>query len=313
VISGGRENSMGSGVLFSTIPGGRSNRVAADYAFAAGRRAKVNHDGTFAWADSTDSDFVSSGTNQFLIRASGGVGIGTTNPVADFHVNGNSLFQGTSLVPAATMSSNLLNLAVGIVSNGFQNGITFYENSITKMSLGYDGTGSGDNNALRIYDNAAVAQFSFELGGNLGLGVNNPSNAIDHVSGAKLTLAGVWSNASDVNRKTDFSAVDARAVLAKLTEMPVRSWRYTNESATIRHIGPTAQDFKSTFGLGIDDKSIGTVDADGVALAAIQGLNEKVESGKQKAEIRIQKLEAENAELRNRLEKLEKLIQSHGL
>ena len=38
-----------------------------------------------------------------------------------------------------------------------------------------------------------------------------------------------------------------------------------------------AQDFHAAFGLGSDDKTIATVDADGVALAAIQGLNSKVD------------------------------------
>ena len=69
-----------------------------------------------------------------------------------------------------------------------------------------------------------------------------------------------------------------------------------------------AQDFYAAFGLGGSDTTITTVDPDGVALAAIQGLNEKVESRKQKAESRIQKLEAENAELKARLEKLEQLL-----
>jgi hypothetical protein len=69
-----------------------------------------------------------------------------------------------------------------------------------------------------------------------------------------------------------------------------------------------AQDFYSAFTLGADDKHISRVDADGVALAAIQGLNEKVESGKQKAEIQIQQLKEENAELKTRLEKLERLM-----
>jgi len=57
-----------------------------------------------------------------------------------------------------------------------------------------------------------------------------------------------------------------------------------------------------------DDKHIATVAADGVALAAIQGLNGKVESGKQKAEMRIANLEAENAALKRRLAALEKII-----
>ena len=71
-----------------------------------------------------------------------------------------------------------------------------------------------------------------------------------------------------------------------------------------------AQDFHAAFGLGTDDKHIATVDADGVALAAIQGLNEKTEVRSQKSEVRIQKLEAENAELKQRLEKLEQVVRS---
>ena len=44
-----------------------------------------------------------------------------------------------------------------------------------------------------------------------------------------------------------------------------------------QHIGPVAQDFHAAFSLGSDDKSITTVDAEGVALTAIQGLNAKME------------------------------------
>ena len=75
-----------------------------------------------------------------------------------------------------------------------------------------------------------------------------------------------------------------------------------------------AQDFHAAFGIGPDDKHIATVDADGVALAAIQGLNEKVEVRSQRSEDRIQKLEAENAELKARLEKLERFLlqPNHG-
>jgi hypothetical protein len=126
--------------------------------------------------------------------------------------------------------------------------------------------------------------------------------------GATLTLAGVWQNASDQHRKTDFADVDCGAVLQKVLALPVRHWRFTNEVAGVRHLGPTAQDFHAAFGLGEDERSIGTVDADGVALAAIQGLNRKVEVRSQNAEASIRKLEAENAALRARLEKLEQLL-----
>ena len=59
---------------------------------------------------------------------------------------------------------------------------------------------------------------------------------------------------------------------------------------------------------GGGDTTITTIDPDGVALAAIQGLNQKMEAGSRKSEVRIQSLEAQNAELTLRLEKLERLM-----
>jgi hypothetical protein len=82
---------------YATVPGGLRNLASGDYSFAAGRRAKANHDGAFVWADSTDADFASTGENQFLIRASGGVGIGTTNPDERLHVE-NSADGGRSFL-----------------------------------------------------------------------------------------------------------------------------------------------------------------------------------------------------------------------
>jgi BclA-like protein len=77
-VGGGYENVCSNS--FATVPGGYQNTAAGQYSFAAGRRAKANHDGAFVWADSLNADFASTGTNQFLIRASGGVGINTNNP-----------------------------------------------------------------------------------------------------------------------------------------------------------------------------------------------------------------------------------------
>jgi hypothetical protein len=72
----------------STIPGGSNNTAGGDFSFAAGSRAKAIHDGTFVWADQTAADFISTAANQFLIRASGGVGIGKNNPAGALDVNG---------------------------------------------------------------------------------------------------------------------------------------------------------------------------------------------------------------------------------
>jgi phage shock protein A len=62
-----------------------------------------------------------------------------------------------------------------------------------------------------------------------------------------------------------------------------------------------AQDFHAAFGTGTDDKHIATVDADGVALAAIQGLNEKLEE----KESVITELRNETSALRENNEAME--------
>lgn len=85
---GGGENNTIQNANHAMIPGGLQNTVAADYGFAAGRRAKANHQGAFVWADATDADLASTANNQFLVRAAGGVGINTNNPTAALHVGG---------------------------------------------------------------------------------------------------------------------------------------------------------------------------------------------------------------------------------
>ena len=55
--------------------------------------------------------------------------------------------------------------------------------------------------------------------------------------------------------------------------MPLNTWQYKAQESKYRHMGPMAQDFYAAFRLGESDTGIDTVDADGVAFAAIQGLN----------------------------------------
>jgi hypothetical protein len=61
-----------------------------------------------------------------------------------------------------------------------------------------------------------------------------------------------------------------------------------------------AQDFRAAFSLGENDTTITTVDADGVALAAIQGLNDVLKA----KEERIQALEKSLAELKEMMGKI---------
>ncbi len=94
---------------------------------------------------------------------------------------------------------------------------------------------------------------------------------LDNGNGHVVAVA--FDTLSDVHAKDGFAAVDAYGVLAALDAMPVRSWAFKDDTGAARHIGPTAQDFHSAFGYGADPTRIATVDADGVAFAAIQALS----------------------------------------
>ena len=134
-----------------------------------------------------------------------------------------------------------------------------------------------------------------------GASVSNwgQSNAVISTStSALLTTAGVWQNSSDVNRKRTFLPADGEDVLRRLRAMPIQTWTYNVEDDGVRHLGPTAQDFMAAFGLGTDEKSIGTVDADGVALLGVQTLDRRTEG----QQVRIETLERDNAALRAELE-----------
>ncbi|HSJ15800.1 MAG TPA: tail fiber domain-containing protein [Longimicrobiales bacterium] len=108
--------------------------------------------------------------------------------------------------------------------------------------------------------------------------------------------AGTWTCTSDRNAKTGFADIDGSGLLAKLAAMPIQSWSYKMENG-VRHIGPTAQDFRAAFGLGASDTDIGLVDVAGVALAGVQQLGRDVRA-----------LSEENRQLRARLASLEERL-----
>jgi hypothetical protein len=127
-------------------------------------------------------------------------------------------------------------------------------------------------------------------------------------TGAYLSNGGAWTNNSDRALKENLRAVDGRTVLAELVGLPLYTWHYAAEGLGVGHIGPTAQDFAATFGVGADETHIATVDADGVALAAIQGLHQLLqEKGGETAQLTAENaaLEADNTDLRDRVDRVE--------
>lgn len=99
---------------------------------------------------------------------------------------------------------------------------------------------------------------------------------------------------SDHALKREFAAVEADAILERVVALPITTWSYRSEDPSVRHLGPMAQDFKASFGLGSTDTAIFPIDADGVALTSIQALARRLAAA-----------EAENEELRESLASLE--------
>ena len=132
-------------------------------------------------------------------------------------------------------------------------------------------------------------------------------------TGAELTPgSSSWTVLSDRKAKTAVQAVDGRDVLKKVASLPLNTWRYKTQDAKFRHMGPMAQDFYAAFKLGESDKGIDTVDADGVALAAIQGLNTLLAENEAKAAARLDEKAREIAKLRNDKDREIELLRSES-
>jgi len=122
-------------------------------------------------------------------------------------------------------------------------------------------------------------------------------------SGVKLAAgsgAG-WSAFSAREAKENLAEIDVVELVRRLAAIPITTWNYKSQDPSIRHIGPMAQDFHSAFRVGEEERFIAQGDADGVALAAIQGLY----SIMQEKECEIANLREREASKDERIEKLE--------
>ncbi len=122
-------------------------------------------------------------------------------------------------------------------------------------------------------------------------------------SATSVTVNGTFNNNSDRNAKERFHPVNPAEILEKVARLPVTEWSYQSDAAT-RHIGPVAQDFYSSFNVGTDEKHIAPIDEGGVALAAIQGLNQKLELELKTKHTEIEELKTGVAELKELVSQL---------
>ena len=251
---------------YSTVAGGFDNMASGAFSFAAGYRAKTQtaggsvHDGTFVFADlsnSTPFAFRTIAPNEFAVRATGGVRFvtaidGSGNPARTVAIDGTG---NLSFGNTTRQMLNLYNAEYGIGVQDF----TAYSRSFINFAWFHGGS-------------HASPAFDPGVGGELLMTLTPAANpTTSAVNG--IARAQTFTSTSDRAAKTAFVPVDVRLVLDQLARMPIATWSYKNEGS-IRHIGPVAQDFSTAFGVGYDDKTITTIDADGVALAAIQGLHQ---------------------------------------
>jgi hypothetical protein len=173
-IGGGNGNTAAG--ANATVPGGNSNAATGDYSFAAGRRAKANHAGTFVWADSTVADFLSTGSNQFLLRATGGVGINTAAPTSDLSVDGDADISGSLGVGTNTPFARL-----DVLQSGSNSTAISGTHMGTGGNAGYFSAGHPDNSETALLAIHAGSGKSF-LAYNYGTGkaaeitVDNPAS-----------------------------------------------------------------------------------------------------------------------------------------
>ena len=290
-----------SGALV-TNAGAYSTSMAAAYpakgyaSIAGGYAAGALNDGSIVWGDhpSTLHQINDSAPNQFIVQANGGVGVNTSHK------------EGGVDPLDATLTVGLPSMATGtgLASIKFRGTETATESVTLGGVTSLLGTGypafslTSHNNDGTDFLNASFTHTKVHFNGNsAATGAFSVGSDGTNGNGAYLTAGGVWTNASSRTFKDGFAAVDVEGVLSKLVAMPVQTWFYKEAHDEGLHMGPVAEDFAASFGLGRDDKHVGTVDESGVAFAAIQGLDRKVETGNAG-------LRRENAELRGRIEQL---------
>jgi Chaperone of endosialidase len=216
--------------------------------------------------------------------------------------------RGLSIYSSATSPALLGSNGIGDGVVGFAYGKQaggvkgINNNGVGVWGQSYSGNGGYFTTSSTKFPSVAIQQFgSHHLIDAYGPGDSVPAFSV-YGDGTLTTKGTIYSRGvaltSDRNAKKNFSSINPQNVLENVAAIPITRWNYKADASSIAHVGPMAQDFHAAFGLnGGDDKHISVVDAQGVALAAIQGLNQKLEAEK-----------AENAKLRSSLTDLEKRL-----
>ncbi|MFL7792399.1 MAG: tail fiber domain-containing protein, partial [Anaerolineae bacterium] len=327
-IGGGYDNTASGD--YATISGGQGNTTSGFWATVGGGEANVVS-GTLATIGGGEAN-TASGTDATV---SGGVA--NTASGMDATVSGG--YANTASGTDATVGGGYANTASGEYATGGggkENTASGYYTTIgggesntasgdwATIAGGQGNTASGDYSFVAGRRANAIADGCFVWGDSTDATFNcsNPNRFMVRASGGVYLYtnstvstgaylapnSGSWSSLSDRNAKENFQSVDPEYVLEQVVQMPVSTWNYIGEAEGIRHLGPMAQDFYAAFGLGDSERYINTLDADGVALAAIQGLyakNQALAAENTALQTRVDDLETENAAQEKTLSDLE--------
>ena len=293
VIGGHADNGVLTGVVGATIAGGgchggtgcsalRNNVVTGDFGVVVGGAS--NQAGNYA---TVGGGYLNSANAMFATVGGGG------NNVVDIY---------------GTVSGGINNSAghFAVVPGGSENHALGWGSFAAGQQASADADGClvwNDGSGGAITCGATPHRVVMRAdGGYILFSKADNSIGVDLLPGA-----GAWTTHSDRALKDHLEPIDGHWVLNQLATMPIATWNWKSQNIGIRHMGPTAQDFYAAFGLGETDKGISTVDGQGVALAAIQGLNAKLESDAKKWEAKIEAQSREIAELRDRMTQMETL------
>jgi len=308
IIAGYAENSADSGVAGATVGGGgfiyATNRVTGDFGTIGGGAGNTV----------SGSATIAGGRENAANDTYSVVGGGWKN-VADGYAStisgglGNSAGgNGTVCGGAGNVASGILATVAGGADNVASGRYSFaagnFAHAVHRGAFVWGGAETETNFASYAILSTRENEFTARCLG--GARFITAVSGVNPVAGVRLAPGGgSWSSLSDRNAKTNFATVNARDILARLASVPVQTWTYrSQEKEMTRHIGPMAQDFAAAFNVGEDNRHISTVDADGVALAAIQGLNEIVQQQKSEIQAKDKRIES----LERRLANVEDLL-----
>ena len=309
-IAGGEYNTASA--RDATVAGGYDNTAAGQDAIVAGGRGN-NATGE----DAAIAGGFRNGASALYAAVGGGVLNNATGQAAT--VGGGNA--NTASAGNATVGGGNLCVASGdnsVVGGGHDNQASGAEATIPggggnraegDFSFAAGRQAMASHNGSFVWADSSMADFPSQTENDFSVRATGGVNFVTAIDESGTPTAGIslpaggssWGNPSDRRLKENFEPADGTDVLARLADVPISTWNYRAQDPSIRHIGPMAQDFYAAFGVGEDELHITTVDADGVALAAIQGLYHVV-----------QEQETQIADLEERLAVLEQTAQRNA-